>query len=113
MERSTAEDSGSWRDLLTYYCVWSVALIGTCQVFGRPSGIALTSVEVMDIRKSAHCDRGGLGDKTGKRYTEERRIVLQGHNIQPLSAELWTLLNKPKGNSEIQLTKWCSTFGPA
>lgn len=47
------EDSGSWRDLLSYYSVWSKALIGTCQVFGGPSGIALTLVEVMDIRKSA------------------------------------------------------------
>lgn len=54
-------DSGSWRDLLTYYSVWSEALIGTCQVFGRPSGIALTLVEVMDIRKSARCDGGGIG----------------------------------------------------
>ncbi|KAK7893466.1 hypothetical protein WMY93_022618 [Mugilogobius chulae] len=45
-------DSGSWRDLLSYYSVWSKALIGTCQVCGRPSRIALTLVEVMDIGKS-------------------------------------------------------------
>lgn len=60
-------DSGSWRDLLSYYSVWSKALIGTCQVFGRPSGIALTLVEVMDIRKSSHCEEGGMGDRAGKR----------------------------------------------
>lgn len=52
-------DSGSWRDLLSYYSVWSKALIGTCQVFRGPSGIALTLVEVMDIRKSSHCEEGG------------------------------------------------------
>lgn len=54
-------DSGSRRDLLSYYSVWCKALIGTCQVFGGPSGIALTLVEVMDIRKSSHCEEGGGG----------------------------------------------------
>lgn len=59
-------DSGSWRDLLSYYSVWSKALIGTCQVFGGPSGIALTLVEVMDIRKSSHCEEGGMGEGARK-----------------------------------------------
>lgn len=31
-------------------------LIGTCQVFGGPSGIAVTLAEVMDIRKSSRCE---------------------------------------------------------
>ncbi len=62
--------SGSRKDLLSYYSVWSKALIGTCQVFGGPSGIALTLVEVMDIRKSSHCEEGGMGDRAGKRQEE-------------------------------------------
>lgn len=79
-------DSGSWRDLLSYYSVWSKALIGTCQVFGGPSGIALTLVEVMDIRKSSHCaeqvkerreksSEGGEMDTTSRtqRYSVEAR----------------------------------------
>lgn len=65
-------DSGSWRDLLSYYGVWSKALIGTCQVFGGPSGIALTLVEVMDIRKSSFCERGRWVTEQGKR-SEGRR----------------------------------------
>lgn len=65
-------DSGSWRDLLSYYSVWSKALIGTCQVFGGPSGIALTLVEVMDIRKSSHCEEGGMGDGAGKKQRGRR-----------------------------------------
>lgn len=36
-------------------------LIGTCQVFGGPSGIAVTLVEVMDIRKSSRCEGGRMG----------------------------------------------------
>lgn len=78
-------DSGSWRDLLSYYSVWCKALIGTCQVSGRPSGIALTLVEVMDIRKSSHCGGGGGGvgggiDRTGKRQPEEeKQTEPQGH----------------------------------
>lgn len=63
-------DSGSWRDLLSYYSVWCRALIGTCQVLGGPSGIAVTLVEVMDIRKSSHCEGvvvRGVGDRAGRR----------------------------------------------
>lgn len=73
-------DSGSWRDLLSYYSVWSKALIGTCQVFGAPSGIALTLVEVMDIRKSSHCEEGGVGDRAGEKAAkEEKWMGPQGH----------------------------------
>lgn len=75
-------DSGSRRDLLSYYSVWCKALIGTCQVFGGRSGIALTLVEVMDIRKSSHCEEGGgrLGDRAGKRQPgEEKWTEPQGH----------------------------------
>lgn len=59
-------DSGSWKDLVSYYSVWSKALIGTCQVFAGPSGIALTLVEVMDIRKSSHCEEGEWLTEQGK-----------------------------------------------
>lgn len=44
-------------------------LIGTCQVFGRPSGIAVTLVEVMDIRKSSHC--AGWGEELAGWVTEQ------------------------------------------
>lgn len=69
-------DSGSWRDLLSYYSVWSKALIGTCQVFGGPSGIALTLVEVMDIRKSSHCA------EQVKERREKQQGRRNGHNIK-------------------------------
>lgn len=73
-------DCGSWRDLLSYYSVWCKALIGTCQVFGGPSGIELTLVEVMDIRKSSHCEEGGMGDRARKRQPgEEKWTEPQGH----------------------------------
>lgn len=77
-------DSGSWRDLLSYYSVWCKALIGTCQVFGRPSGIALTLVEVMDIRKSSHCEEGGGWVTEQEKGSQERR---HGQNLKD------TLLN--------------------
>lgn len=73
-------DWGSWRDLLSYYSVWCKALIGTCQVFGGPSGIELTLVEVMDIRKSSHCEEGEWVTEHGKRKPgEEKWTEPQGH----------------------------------
>lgn len=80
-------DSGSWRDLLSYYSVWSKALIGTCQVFGGPSGIALTLVEVMDIRKSSHCEEGEWVTEQGKgseRGEMDRNSRTQSYSIAAL-----------------------------
>lgn len=46
-------------------------LIGTCQVFGGPSGIAVTPVEVMDIRKSSRCE--GWREEVVGRVTEQEK----------------------------------------
>ncbi|KAJ7985234.1 hypothetical protein DPEC_G00349970 [Dallia pectoralis] len=75
------KDSGSWRDLLTYYRVWNVVLIGTCQVFAGHSGTALTLMEVMDIRKSARCGRGELQGKASAPGSSRRGPVSINHQL--------------------------------